>query len=287
MPDRSDERPRVAVTGVTGAVGRMTADALADAGVPFRMLARSPERAPRFPGSSVARASYGDEEAALAALDGVETLLMVSAAENAERLREHVAFVDAAARAGVGHIVYTSFFRAAPDATFTLARDHHATEQRILASGMRHTFLRDNLYLDFARNLVGDDGVIRGPAGDGRAAMVARADVARVAAEVLLHPDDHVDVTYDLTGPSDLTLAEVAETLSAHSGRAVSFHDETVPEAYASRAGWRAPDWQVDAWVSTYTAIAAGELAGPTDAVERITGRRPLSLDEFLRDALG
>ncbi|WP_431219404.1 NAD(P)H-binding protein [Leifsonia xyli] len=287
MPDRSDERPRVAVTGVTGAVGRMTADALADAGVPFRMLARSPERAPRFPGSSVARAFYGDEEAALAALDGVETLLMVSAAENAERLREHVAFVDAAARAGVGHIVYTSFFGAAPDATFTLARDHHATEQRILASGMRHTFLRDNLYLDFARNLVGDDGVIRGPAGDGRAAMVARADVARVAAEVLLHPDDHVDVTYDLTGPSDLTLAEVAETLSAHSGRAVSFHDETVPEAYASRAGWRAPDWQVDAWVSTYTAIAAGDLAGPTDAVERITGRRPLSLDEFLRDALG
>lgn len=280
------DTPTLAVTGVTGAVGRLTADLLADAGLPFRMLARSPERAPRYPGTSVAAATYSDREAVLTALDGVETLFMVSAAENAERLGEHLAFVDAAADAGVGHIVYTSFFGAAPDATFTLARDHYATEQRILASGMRHTFLRDNLYLDFAEHLVGDDGVIRGSAGSGRAAMVARADVARVAAAVLQHPERHVDVTYDLTGPEELTLAEVAEKLSRHTGRPVSFHDETIPEAYASRAKWHAPDWQNDAWVSTYTAIAAGELSGVTDDVQRVTGRRPLSLDELLTDAL-
>lgn len=280
------ETPVLAVTGVTGAVGRLTADLLADAGVPFRMLARSPERAPRYPGSSVAAATYSDREAVLPALDGVQTLFMVSAAENAERLGEHLAFVDAAAEAGVRHIVYTSFFGAAPDATFTLARDHFATEQRILASGMRHTFLRDNLYLDFAEFLMGDDGVIRGPADSGRAAMVARADVARVAAAVLQRPERHLDVTYDLTGPEELTLAEVAEKLSRHTGRPVSFHDETIPEAYASRAKWHAPDWQVDAWVSTYTAIAAGELSGVTDHVQRVTGRRPLSLDELLRDSL-
>lgn len=274
--------PTLAVTGVTGAVGRMTADLLADAGVPFRMLARSPERAPRYPGTSVSAASYSDREAVLAALAGVETLFMVSAAENAERLGQHLAFVDAAAEAGVRHIVYTSFFGAAPDATFTLARDHYATEQHIRASGMGHTFLRDNLYLDFAEQLVGDDGVIRGPAGSGRAAMVARADVARVAATVLQHPDRHADATYDLTGPEDLSLAEVAETLSRRTGRAVSFHDETLAEAYASRARWQAPDWQNDAWVSTYTAIAAGELAGVTGDVERLTGQRPLSLDEVL-----
>ncbi|MGN7800228.1 SDR family oxidoreductase [Leifsonia sp. 22587] len=282
----SDSLPAIAVTGVTGAIGRMTADALADAGVPFRMLARTPERAPRYPGSAVVAASYGDSDAARSALDGVETLFMVSAAENAERLAEHLAFLDAAQDAGVRHIVYTSFFGAAPNATFTLARDHYATEQRILGSGMRHTFLRDNLYLDFAQELVGDDGVIRGPAGDGRAAMVARADVARVAAAVLLDPDAHADVTYDLTGPEELTLAEVADKLSAHTGRGISFHDETIPEAYESRAKWGAPDWQTDAWVSTYTAIAAGELAGVTDHVERVTGRRPLSLDELLRDTL-
>ena len=271
-----------AVTGVTGTVGRLAASELADAGVRFRMLARSPERAPRFPDSEVVACDYADGASVRAALAGVATVLMVSAAENDQRVREHFAFVDAAAEAGVQHIVYTSFFGAAPDATFTLARDHYATEQRIAASGMAYTFLRDDLYLDFAESLVGDDGVIRGPAGHGRAAMVARADVARVAAEVLRHPERHRNAGYDLTGPEDLTLAEVAEKLTAHLGRAVSFHDETVAEAYESRKKWRVPQWQYDAWVSTYTAIAAGELSGPTGDVERVTGRRPLSLDEFL-----
>ena len=112
--------------------------------------------------------------------------------------------------------------------------------------------------------------------------MVARADVARVAAVALLNPAEHAGATYDLTGPEELTMAEVAEKLTAHLGRAVSFHDETIPEAYESRKKWDAPDWQYDAWVSTYTAIAAGELAGVSDAVERVTGRRPLSLDEYL-----
>ena len=272
----------IAVTGVTGTVGRLTASELAEAGVRFRMLARSPERAPRFPDAEVVACTYADSASVRAALDGVDTVLMVSAAENDQRLREHFAFVDAAADAGVGHIVYTSFFGAAPDATFTLARDHYATEERIKATGMTYTFLRDDLYLDFVEVMVGDDGVIRGPAGHGKAAMVARADVARVAATTLRNPEQHRDVTYDLTGPEDLTMAQVAEKLTAHLGRAVSFHDETVEEAYASRKKWDAPQWQYDAWVSTYTAIAAGELSGPTGDVERVTGRRPLSLDEFL-----
>lgn len=282
-PERR-QGPGLAVTGVTGTVGRLTAAALADAGVAFRMLARTPAKAPHHPDTVTLECAYGDADQARAALAGVSTLFMVSAAENADRLREHYAFVDAAAEAGVQHIVYTSFFGAAPDATFTLARDHYATEQRIRETGMAFTFLRDNLYLDFVEYMVGDDGVIRGPAGDGRAAMVARADVARVAAAVLQHPEQHAGVTYDLTGPGELTMAEVADTLSRRLGRAVSFHDETVEEAYASRRKWEAPAWQYDAWVSTYTAIRAGELAGVSDAVERVTGRRPLSLDELLRD---
>ena len=99
---------------------------------------------------------------------------MVSASESADRVAQHVAFIDAAARAGVGHVVYISFFGAAPDATFTLARDHYATEEHLRASGMDFTFLRDNLYADFLPALVGDDGVIRGPAGRGRVAAVAQ-----------------------------------------------------------------------------------------------------------------
>ena len=127
---------------------------------------------------------------------------------------------------------------------------------------MAWTFLRDNLYLEFMDQMVGEDGVIRGPAGDGRAAVVSHADIARAAVAVLLDPHAHAGRTYDLTGPEALTFAEMAAVISEVSGRDVRFHDETVEEAYASRAAYGAPDWQVDAWVSTYTAVRAGELDG-------------------------
>jgi len=207
---------------------------------------------------------------------------MVSAAESADRLEEHRAFVDAAAAAGVRHVVYVSFFGAAPDATFTLARDHAATEEHLRVSGMAWTFLRDNLYLEFVDQMVGQDGVIRGPADGGRAAVVSHEDVARVATAVLLEPAAHAGATYDLTGPEALTFADMAQVVSEVTGRDVRFHDESVDEAYASRAVHGAPDWQVDAWVSTYTAVARGELDGVSGDVERLTGRRPVSLREHL-----
>ncbi|OUD85480.1 NAD(P)H azoreductase [Clavibacter michiganensis subsp. michiganensis] len=226
--------------------------------------------------------TYGDRAATLRALTGVEILLMVSAAEDEHRLAQHVAFVDAAAEAGVRHVVYTSFQGAAPDATFTLARDHHATEDRIRASGMAWTFLRDAFYIDFVSQLVGDDGVIRGPAGGGRVAAVTRADVAQVAATILRDPESHAGATYELTGPEALTMAEIAATVAAARQRTVTYRDETLEEARASRAVWQAPEWQLDAWISTYTAMAAGEMAHVSGDVERVLGRRPVSLAEFL-----
>lgn len=274
--------PTLAVTGSTGAVGGMVARLLADAGLAQRLLVRSPERAPDLPGATVVRASYADTVETRAALEGVETLFMVSAAEHEYRREQHLAFVDAAAAAGVAHVVYTSFLGASPTATFTLARDHAATERHLKASGMAWTFLRDGLYLDFLPLMVGDDGAIRGPAGQGRAAVIARRDVARVAATVLQDPAAHAGRTYNLTGPQALTLTEMAQILSEHLGRNVTFIDETIEEAYASRASYGAPDWQVEAWVSTYTAIASGEMGSVSDDVLTVTGQPPMSLPQFL-----
>lgn len=277
--------PELAVTGSTGYLGGLVAGLLAKAGSPQRLLVRDAGRAPELPGAVPVVVSYGDPMLARSSVDGVKTLFMVSAAEAEDRRQQHYTFVDAAAEAGVQHIVYTSFFGAAPDATFTLARDHFATEERIKASGMDYTFLRDNFYLDFLPLLAGADGVIRGPAGDGVMAAVARADIARSAVVVLRDPALHVGKTYDLTGPEDISLVRAAELLTAGTGRTIRFENETLQEAYASRASYGAPSWQVDAWVSTYTAIAAGEFSGPTSAVHELTGREPVGLAEFLAEA--
>ena len=275
----------LAVTGSTGQLGVRIARRLAAAGVPQRLLVRDPDRAPRLPGADAVRAPYADGDAVRAALEGVGTVLMVSASETRDRVDQHRSFVDAAAAAGVEHLVYVSFYGAAPQATFTLARDHWATEEHVRASGLAHTFLRDDLYADFAVHLVGEDGLIRGPAADGRVAMVAQDDIADAAVAVLTDAAAHAGATYDLTGPEALTLAEVAEVLTAVTGRTVDYLAETVEEAYASRASYGAPDWQVDAWVSTYTAIAAGEMAGVSSAVPELTGRPARTLEQALRSA--
>ena len=143
--------------------------------------------------------------------------------------------------------------------------------------------LRDNLYLDFLPLMTGGDGVIRGPAGDGRVAAVAIADVADVATAVLRRPEEHEGAAYVLTGPEALSLDEIATQMSEVTGRQVRYERETVEEAYASRAPYGAPDWQVDAWVSTYTAIAAGETSEVTDHVEQVAGHPPTSLAKLLR----
>jgi uncharacterized protein YbjT (DUF2867 family) len=102
------------------------------------------------------------------ALAGTRTLFMVSAGETADRALRHAAAVDVALAAGVERVVYLSFLNAAPDATFTFARDHWRTEEYVRSTGLRHTFLRDSAYLDYVPALAGADGVIRGPAGNGR-----------------------------------------------------------------------------------------------------------------------
>ena len=275
--------PDLAVTGSTGVLGGMVARGLAEAGFSQRMLVRDARRAPQLPDSPAVVADYADAAGSRSALQGTKTLFMVSASEAEDRLQQHCTFVDAAAEAGVQHIVYTSFFGAGPACTFTLGRDHYATEQRIRDSGMAFTFLRDNFYLDFLPRLAGEDGVIRGPAGDGVMAAVAREDIARCAVAVLRDPAVHAGFTYNLTGPEDISLGQAAEVLTAATGRTVTFHNETVEEAYGSRAHYGAPKWQVDAWVSTYTAIAAGELAGTTADVRGLTGKDPLSLTEFVK----
>jgi NAD(P)H dehydrogenase (quinone) len=274
----------VVVTGVTGGLGGRVARRLAERGVGQRLVARDPGRAPELAGAEVAAGSYDDRDSLRRAFAGAHTLFMVSASEDPYRLRLHANVVGAATDAGMERVVYTSFFGAAPDCSFTFGRDHWHTEELIKGSGLRFTMLRDNLYLDFLPLMVGADGVIRGPAADGRVAAVARDDIADVAAAVLLADGDrHDGRSYDLTGPEALTMAEVAQRLSELAGRTISYHPETLEEAYASRASYGAPDWEVDGWVTTYVAIANGDLEAVGGDVAAVAGHPPMGLDDFLR----
>jgi NAD(P)H dehydrogenase (quinone) len=274
----------IAVTGATGAVGGRVAARLFERGAAQRLVVRDPERAPRLEGVEVVGgASYADGEAMRRAFDGADTVFLVSAHEDRHRVDLHRSAVDAAVAAGVERIVYTSFAAAAPDTTFTFGRDHFHTEEHIKGTPLRWTFLRDNIYLDFMPFFAGEDGVIRGPAGDGRAAVVARDDVAAVAATVLTQ-DGHAGATYDMTGPESLTLYEAADQVGQAAGRKVTYVPETLEEARASRAPSGAADWEIEGWVTSYAAIAAGDLESISGDVERLTGRPPISLAEFLRD---
>ena len=270
----------LALTGSTGALGGLVAPALVD--LRPRLIVRDPARAPDL-GLEVFTATYADGQAATAALEGVEVLFMVSAAESEHRRDEHRTFISAAARAGVRQVVYTSFSGAAADATFTLGRDHHDAEVALRASGMAFTVLRDNFYLDVLPLFADEDGVIRGPAGSGAFAAVARADVADVAAAVLRDPGAHAGATYTLCGPEALTLTEVAARVGPALGREMRFEDESVEAAYAwRREQYGAAQWQLDAWVSTYTAIADGSLAALSDDVRRVAGHEPRTLEHVL-----
>jgi len=274
----------IAVTGATGALGGRVAARLAERGVEQRLVVRDPSRAPQIEGVEVVGgASYADGEAMRRGFDGAETVFLVSAGEDRHRIDLHRNAVDAAVAAGVERIVYTSFFAATPDTAFTFGRDHFHTEEHIKQTSLRWTFLRDNIYLDYVPFFAGEDGVIRGPAGDGRAAVVARDDIAAAAAAVLTE-DGHEDAAYDMTGPESLTLDEAAELLTEAAGRPVTYVRETIEEARESRTPSGAEDWEIEGWVTTYVAIAEGELERISPDIERLTGRRPMTLADFLRE---
>ena len=256
----------IGITGVTGKLGSYVSDLVDKKGIASIHLARSPERATVYASAEIRKMVYANTPEVVEALKGIDVLLMVSARENPERVEEHTSFLDAAKLAGVQHIVYTSFYGADEKATFTLSRDHAQTEAYIKELGFTYTFLRDNFYLDFLIDMALENGEIRGPA------------------EILLHAKKWENQTLNLTGPEDLSMEEIVALLSKESGKTIAYVDESVEEAYESRKKWPAQTWEYDAWVSTYTAIKAGEQAGVSTDIEKVLGHPASNLLDTLRD---
>jgi NAD(P)H dehydrogenase (quinone) len=280
----------IAVTGVTGTLGSRVVERLAGAGdVPLRLVVRDASRAPAVPGAEVVEnpGGYADPAGFRAALDGVDTLYLVSAAEAEDRLQQHFDAVDAAVAAGVQRIVYTSFLGAKDDAVFTLVRQHAATEERIRQSGVRATFLRHSMYADFVPFFAAVEqgrAVIAAPAGNGRTSFVSRDDLADVGAAVLLDDSGRFDgQALDVTGPEALTMDDAARVLTEVTGIPTEYRPQTVEEAWATRRPSGHPDWEIEGWVTSYLAIAAGELSTVTDVVPTVAGHPARTVAQHLR----
>ncbi|WP_404308798.1 SDR family oxidoreductase [Neorhodopirellula lusitana] len=275
-----NSKQRIGITGATGFLGGCIAQTLDERGIPTRLIVRSAEKAPLLRHADVAVSSYVDHDAMVAAVKGIDTLFFVSGFESADRLDQHKAAVDAFVAGGVQRVVYTSFVNCNAESIFTFARDHYQTEEYMRDKGLAFAALRDNFYSDMVP-LLATDGVIRGPAQDGKFAPVARTDIADVAVALLTDPAFPTG-PFDVTGPDLLTMAEAAAIVSDITGKPITFQNETVEEAFASRAKFNATPFEIEGWVSSYQAIAAGEFAVLSDTVERFTGRLPLTLREHL-----
>jgi uncharacterized protein YbjT (DUF2867 family) len=272
----------VAVTGATGELGGRVARRLADRAQRQRLVVRDAARAPALEGAEVREASgYDAADEMRAALEGAHTLLLVPAQEAPNRVELHGTAVDAARDAGVERIVYLSFIGARPECTFTFGRDHWHSEELIRSTGLPFTFLRMSIYMDFIPSFAGEDGIIRGPAGHGRLGAVLRDDLADAAVAVLTG-EGHEGVTYEITGPRSFSLAEIAQELSRATGREITYEEETVEQAWESRTGL-GPDWAVEGWITSYLAIARGELDVVSGDVERLTGHPATDLADWLR----
>ena len=295
---------RIVITGASGNYGRGVTDRLIAEGraSDLILITRKPEKlADRAAQGCIVR--YGDfdkPETLEQAVQGAERMLLISGTRVGARVVQHKAAIDAAAEAGVGHVVYTSFIGIDDPANPSEVRhDHIETERLIRASGCGWTMLRDAHYAD-AMILMAGPGVMQSGkwfsnAGEGREAMVWRDDCIESAVAVLTG-EGHEGQIYNITGPELQTFREVAAIMAEVTGRVVeyvSLDDEGQYAMFDAMGIPRRPvddlevagiPWNSDDMVSFGRAIREGFLELCTDDVERLTGRKARSVRQMIED---
>lgn len=271
---------RILITGATGHIGNRVAQLL-EGEQSLRLMSRKPGKLSGFEQAEKVQADYSDPGSLDKAFKDIETVFIVSGyAAPGQRALLHKNAVDSAVKAGVQHLVYLSFQGASASSKFPMSRDHFQTEEFIKQSGLSYTFLRDSFYMDLIPEMFGEQRVIRGPGGEGKVAWVSREDVSRTVAAVLSNPSAFQGA-YDLTGREALSLAETAQRLSTLVGKKYTYEEESVEEGLQWRKQSGAPEWEVGTWIGSYQAIAEGEVAAVSSAVEEITGQPPFTLEEY------
>ena len=270
----------ILVTGASGTVGSEVVKSLVSAGAKFKAGYRSrPQNVPdRVESVAI---DFDKPETIRPALAGVESLFLLSNAVAPERN-----VVDEAKRAGVKRIVKLSVYGAAQEG-FTFAKWHRAVEKHVEASGLAWTFLRPTGFMQNFANYMADsirkESAFYTAAGNGAGSHIDARDIGAVAALALTR-DGHEGKAYELTGPEAVTYDQAAAILSRAVGREIR-HVKITPEQLRQGAlAMGMPPAYVDALVDLDRAYAAGTLAGVTPAVKELTGRDPITFEQFAKD---
>ena len=279
-----------AVTGASGKLGRLVLDAMlerVDASTVVA-LARDPAKLADYSakGIDVRQADYDDPASLERALDGVDRVLLISGNAVGQRERQHGNVIEAAKKAGVEYIAYTSILNAA-DSKLALAPEHVATEKLLESSGLNHDVLRMPWY---SENYVGalgpsiENAAIYGASGDGKLSTASRADLAAAAAGALLRSPG--GRTYELAGDHPWTMAEFAAEVSRQSGKPVEYVNQSEQE-YAGTlesAGLPPP---VAAMLASTSALAGqGELENNERQLSQLSGQPTTPIGEVIGAAL-
>lgn len=278
----------IAITGATGQLGRLVIDKLKQK-VPASdivALVRSPEKAQSL-GVSVRAANYAEPDSLDAALNGIDTLLLISSSEVGQRTVQHANVIAAAKKAGVKHLIYTSLLHA-NTSPLSLADEHIATETAIKASGLSYTIMRNGWYTENYTGAVGAalaQGAFIGSAGEGRVSSASREDFAAAAVAILTSPG-HENVTYELAGDTAWTLKDLADEVSRQTGKEIGYHNLPEADYAAALHSVGLPKELADAIASWDVGASQDGLFDTGSELSRLIGRPTTSLATSVAQAL-
>lgn len=282
----------ITITGATGQLGVATIDFLIQKGLnPSKItaLARSEEKAMplKEKGVNIKLGNYNEYSSLVEAFKGTDKLLFISSNEMENRDQQQVSVVKAAKEAGVKHILYTSIQRQSDKADSPIAFvtiSHIATEKAIKESGMAYTILRNNLYMDGLPWVLGEKVFETGvfyPAQDGRIAYTLRSDMAEATANILLS-ENHANKEYNISSPYSLSFSEIAEHLSAISGKEIHYVSPTADAYKSILTGAGVPAFVADFLAGFALGIAAGEFVAADTDLPTLLGREAVGYKEYL-----
>lgn len=275
----------ILVTGATGNVGSELVKQLAAAGQKVRALVRDPHKTRLPTGVEAVAGDLNDPNSLAAPLAGVGALYLLT--PSSPSLGEiESAVVEVAKKAGVKRVVKQSVMGAEIEPAVSFGRWHQASEKHLRSSGLSWTFLRPTSFMSnffLSAGSLKAQSSIYGSAGDGKDCFIDPVDIAAAAAAALTQPG-HQGQAYELTGPEALSYSEVAQRFSSSLGKKISYVDVPGEALKKAMAEARLPAWLADALVEFYGAVKAGYTSRVSPAVEKLTGRKPRSVDAWLKD---